>query len=66
MELIINGKKETLTNVRTLEDVVAHFNLQKGLVVTEVDGEIIDRTKWSTTEISSGMKIELVHFVGGG
>lgn len=66
MELIINGKKQSLTNVRTLEDVVAHFHLKKGLVVTEVDGEIIDRTKWATTEVTSGMKIELVHFVGGG
>lgn len=66
MELIINGKKEQLTNVKTLEDVVRHFDLQKSLVVTEVDGEIIDRAKWASTEVVSGMKIELVHFVGGG
>lgn len=65
MELIINGEKVQL-EVKTLEDVVIHYDLQKGLVVTEVDGNIIDRSEWEKTEVEPGMKIELVHFVGGG
>ena len=65
MELIVNGESVQL-EVKTLEDVVNHYELQKGLVVTEVDGKIIDRSDWSKTEVISGMKIELVHFVGGG
>jgi sulfur carrier protein len=65
MELIINGEKEDL-NVETLEDIVTKYNLQKELVVTEVDGKIIDRIEWGTTKVIAGMKIELVHFVGGG
>lgn len=65
MELMINGESVQL-DVKTLEDVVNHYELQKGLVVTEVDGKIIDRSEWSNTEVMSGMKIELVHFVGGG
>lgn len=66
MELTVNGKKQQLENVETLEDVIKHYKLKKGLIVIEVDGEIIDRAKWADTKVSPGMKIELVHFVGGG
>ncbi|MEC2070543.1 sulfur carrier protein ThiS [Alkalihalophilus marmarensis] len=65
MELIINGEKEMI-QADTLLDVVTHYQLEKHLVVTEVDGEIIDRDSWAETKVEEGMKIELVHFVGGG
>ncbi|WP_026674724.1 sulfur carrier protein ThiS [Alkalihalobacterium bogoriense] len=65
MKLIINGEDMQL-DVKTLDEVVKHYGLEQNLVVTEVDGTIIDRTNWSETELKDGMKIELVHFVGGG
>ncbi|ERN54831.1 sulfur carrier protein ThiS [Alkalihalophilus marmarensis] len=65
MELIINGEKETI-QADTLLDVVTHYQLEQHLVVTEVNGEIIDRDSWAETKVEEGMKIELVHFVGGG
>ncbi|MBP3951231.1 sulfur carrier protein ThiS [Bacillus suaedae] len=65
MQLIVNGDEHHLV-VRTLAEVVAHFELESQLVVTEVNGEIIDRSQWEATEIEDGMKIELVQFVGGG
>ncbi|MFP3359750.1 sulfur carrier protein ThiS [Planococcus sp. SIMBA_143] len=36
------------------------------MVVTEIDGTIIDRSNWKDINVQDGMKIELVHFVGGG
>ncbi|WP_100374597.1 sulfur carrier protein ThiS [Bacillus sp. FJAT-45037] len=65
MELIINGKEQQV-EAETLQEVVIHFNLESHLVVTEVDGVIIDREKWGEMKVTPGMKIELVHFVGGG
>lgn len=65
MRLQINGDEHDL-DVITLKDVVKHFGLQEGLVVTEVDGTIIDRSNWKDINVQDGMKIELVHFVGGG
>ncbi|MDV2683195.1 sulfur carrier protein ThiS [Alkalihalophilus lindianensis] len=65
MELMINGEKQEV-EANTLLDVVSHFNLESHLVVTEVDGEIIDRDQWEQTSVKPEMKIELVHFVGGG
>ncbi|WP_216829997.1 sulfur carrier protein ThiS [Alkalihalobacterium elongatum] len=65
MELYVNGETVEL-EVNTLTDVVKHYGLEKNLVVTEVNGEIIDRNNWEATIVEPGMKIELVHFVGGG
>ncbi|WP_078552843.1 sulfur carrier protein ThiS [Bacillus alkalicellulosilyticus] len=65
MQLTVNGDQVEL-DVTTLEDVVKHYGLEQNLVVTEVNGEIIDRSEWSNTAVEAGMKIELVHFVGGG
>jgi sulfur carrier protein len=65
VRLQINGDKHDL-DVVTLKDVVNHFGLQEGLVVTEVDGTIIDRSNWNDINVQDGMEIELVHFVGGG
>lgn len=65
MKLIINGEKKEL-DVQTLSEVVDQYELQKGLVVTEIDGKIIDRKDWEETKVRDGMKIEIVHFVGGG
>ncbi|MBN8208268.1 sulfur carrier protein ThiS [Bacillus sp. NTK071] len=65
MKLLINGETYHL-DVLTLKDVVMYFGLQEGLVVTEIDGTIIDRSKWMDIKVEDGMKIELVHFVGGG
>lgn len=65
MNLLINGETYLL-DVTTLKEVVTYFGLQEGLVVTEIDGKIIDRSKWLNTKVEDGMTIELVHFVGGG
>ncbi|GAE24779.1 sulfur carrier protein ThiS [Halalkalibacter wakoensis JCM 9140] len=65
MQLVINGEEHNV-DVSTLEDVVSHFELEPHLVVTEVDGEIIERVNWAVTEMKEGMRIELVQFVGGG
>ncbi len=65
MELNINGKSHDLA-VTTLDEVVKHFELDAHLVVTEVNGKIIERDYWDRTELQPQTRIELVHFVGGG
>ncbi|WP_100398355.1 sulfur carrier protein ThiS [Bacillus sp. FJAT-44742] len=65
MTIEVNGEKKDL-QVQTLIEVVEHFDLQDKMIVTEVEGKIIDRDQWNVTEVQPGMKIELVHFVGGG
>ena len=63
--MTINGKRKEL-DADTLEDVVKLLGLGGRPVVAEVNGEVVASEKWAETQVASGMKIELVHFVGGG
>ncbi|WP_227934995.1 sulfur carrier protein ThiS [Alkalihalobacillus deserti] len=65
MRLVINGEEHEI-EISNLTEVITHFGLDPDLVVTEVDGVIIERRSWEETKLNDGMKIELVQFVGGG
>lgn len=61
----VNGKQIEV-DLKTLDQLIQHYGLKEEHVVTEVNGEIIDRVGWKNYELKPGLKIELVHFVGGG
>lgn len=65
MELIVNGTMQKL-EVKTIQDVVEHYGLSGKPIVVEADGEVLVSEQWAHTNVREGMKIELVHFVGGG
>lgn len=65
MKVFINGEEKEL-NYESIADVVADYQLIENLVVTEVDGVIINQEERANTKLKIGMKIEIVQFVGGG
>lgn len=65
MVITLNGK-ETTVAYTSLEELIVGYKLKPEHVVAEVDGEIIAREKWKEFKLKPGLKIELVHFVGGG
>ncbi|MEN0643160.1 sulfur carrier protein ThiS [Alkalicoccobacillus gibsonii] len=65
MNINVNGQSISFEG-QTLEDLVIQYKLEPELIVTEVDGEIISREERGAKQLQDGMKIELVHFVGGG
>lgn len=65
MQIILNGK-ETEVDSLYLAELIESYKLKPDHVVAEVDGVIIDRSEWKKYSLKPGMKIELVHFVGGG
>ncbi|MDF2668800.1 MAG: hypothetical protein K0R67_1106 [Paenibacillus sp.] len=65
MEIWVNGSKKTIS-VQTVEQLLSVYGMESKLVVVEIDGQIIQREEWPTTELMENMKVELVHFVGGG
>lgn len=65
MELIINGTTQQL-EVKTIQEIVEHFGLSGKPIVVEADGKVLVSEQWTHTLVRPGMKIELVHFVGGG
>lgn len=64
-KLIINGSRREL-DASTIADVVRLLGLEGRPVVAEVNGEVLTKEQWTDTAAEPGMKIELVHFVGGG
>jgi sulfur carrier protein len=65
MNVIINGEKKNVEVTNVLE-LVHDLKLNPGLIVIEVEGEILDRSNWEAVEMKEDLTIEIVHFVGGG
>lgn len=67
MRLIINGESIQIPNeVKTVSDLLAHFQLNKKIAIVEVNLTIIPKQQYETTVLCNGDKVEIVHFVGGG
>jgi sulfur carrier protein len=67
MKLIINGESIYVPEqVKTVSDLLAHFQLHNKLAIVEVNLTIIEKSLYDTTTLCDGDQIEIVHFVGGG
>ena len=69
MEVLkINGIEKQFPDgiPKTLIELLKQLDIHQATVVAEINGKIIDRQNFSQTQLSSGQRIELVRFVGGG
>ena len=68
LTLQINGQPRELdlSNPATLADVLEALSIKADRVAVEHNGAIVSRSAWSQTEVASGGRLEIVHFVGGG
>ncbi|MEK4221616.1 MULTISPECIES: sulfur carrier protein ThiS [Bacillus] len=67
MIVTINGvKKEIPENIRTVERLLEHLQVQDKKLVVEMNGEILNKDQHGQFRLKSGDVLEIVHFVGGG
>jgi sulfur carrier protein len=69
LTLILNGQSRTfdaLEQSASIEQLVGELALKGDRVAVEHNGEIVPRSTWTETALSSGDRLEVVHFVGGG
>jgi len=69
MQVAINGAERdfpALSSSATIADLVAALELKGDRIALEHNGTIVRRDAWPSTEIRTGDKFEIVHFVGGG
>jgi len=69
MEVLkINGIEKQFPDglPKTLIELLKQLGINQATVVAEINGKIIAREDFSQTQLSSGQRIELVRFVGGG
>ena len=67
--IAINGQNrsfDNLTSPVSLAQVIAAMELKGDRIAVEHNGQIVQRARWSETPVSSGDRLEVVHFVGGG
>lgn len=61
----INGEARTISS-RTVAELLDELDLGGRRVAVERNKEIVARDRYSTTALSSGDELEIIHFVGGG
>lgn len=65
-DIIVNGKSVSVPDHSSIHDFLASKHLTGAMAIVEHNGVIIPRGAYSSTVISPGDTIEVVHAVGGG
>ena len=69
LSIVINGQSRTFAGLESpisLAALIAELGLKGDRVAVEHNGIIAQRASWQEVVVSSGDKLEVVHFVGGG
>jgi sulfur carrier protein len=67
--LVLNGQPRDFADLAppvTLAHLIASLQLKADRVAVEHNGAIVERSRWSDTQLTAGDRLEVVHFVGGG
>jgi len=63
----LNGEPRELREPATVEVAVSAAGAPDGRgVAVAVDGEVVPRGQWATTEVRDGQHVEVLHAVQGG
>lgn len=66
IEIIVNGEARQSPSGARVTDLVKQLELAPERLAIELNLSILPRSKWAETELRSGDRLEIVHFVGGG
>lgn len=67
MELLINGTKlEVPKTIKTITELIAHFDLKSPVIIVEHNEVILKSGEHEHIQVQDGDKVEFVQFVGGG
>ncbi len=66
IQVRLNGKDRDVAAGLTVHALLESLELHPGLVVVELNREILDRASYGDVPVQAGDTLELVHFVGGG
>ncbi len=65
MDIILNGESRTVA-CRTVAELLELLGIDPRRVAVELNMEILPKAEYGAKALSSGDRIEIVHFVGGG
>ena len=62
----LNGDPYEINGRTNLNELLNKLKIQKNKVAIEVNGEIVEREKYTNLILNKDDKVEIVHFIGGG
>ena len=66
MNAKVNGLVRELADGSTVATVLALLDAPPRGVAVALDGEVVPRGQWATTEVRDGQQVEVLHAVQGG
>ena len=62
----LNGDLYEIKDGTNLNELLNELKIQKNKVAIEVNGEIVEKSKYPNLILNKGDKVEIVKFIGGG
>ena len=62
----LNGDPYEISDGINLNELLNNLKIQKNKVAIEVNGEIIEKNKYTKLILNKDDKVEIVQFIGGG
>ena len=62
----LNGDPYEINDGTNLNELLNKLKIQKNKVAIEVNGQIVERNKYTNLILNKDDKVEIVHFIGGG
>ena len=62
----LNGDPFEINNGTNLNELLNKLKIEKNKVAIEVNGEIVEKNKYSNLILNKNDKVVIVHFIGGG
>jgi sulfur carrier protein len=66
IQVVLNGEARSLPAGLTVDRVLGFLEMEPSRVAVELNGAIVRKPDWISTQILEGAQIEVVWFVGGG
>jgi sulfur carrier protein len=66
MNLVLNGEKCDVPDIKTVSELLDKLKLAAGLVLVEQNGQVLQRAEFAVTNLAEGDKIEIMRVVAGG
>ena len=62
----LNGDAYEINHGTDLNELLNKLKIEKNKVAIEVNGEIVEKNKYTNLILNKGDKVEIVQFIGGG
>ena len=62
----LNGDSYEINDGTNLNELLNKLKIKKNNVAVEVNGEIVEKNKYSNLILNKNDKVEIVQFIGGG